>query len=138
MDEASVLSVYNLKSTGIHKKGGGKEIETDKIRRVDLIKVCFTLGENSIVESGNKKIYVRIAEPGKAILVVGRGEEYSFSFNNEMLQYSIAEEVNYENNSIDMCIRWNKRASKELATGLYHVDIFEGNNTIGHTTFTLR
>ncbi len=138
VDEASVLSLYNLKSTGIHKKGGGKEIETDKIRRVDLIKVCFTLGENSIIEPGNKKIYVRIAEPGKAILVKGRGEEYSFNYNGEMLQYSIAEEVTYENNAIDICIRWNKRASKELAKGLYHVDIFEGNNTIGHTSFTLR
>ncbi len=138
VDEASVLNIYNLKSTGIHEKGGSKEIETDKIRRVNLIKVCFTLGENSIVEAGKKIIYVRIAEPGKEILVKGRGEEYSFNFNGEILQYSIMEEVDYENSAIDMCIRWHKRDTKELAPGMYHVDIFEGNNNIGHTTFTLR
>jgi hypothetical protein len=138
VDEASVLNVYNLKSSAIHKKGGGKEIETDKIRRVDLIRVCFTLGENSIIDSGNKKIYVRIAQPDKKILVKGRGEEYSFTFQDEVLQYSILEEVDYQNNAIDMCIRWHKRTTLELQPGLYHVDIFEGNNNIGHTSFTLR
>jgi hypothetical protein len=138
VDEASVLGVYNLTGNAFHKKGGGKEIETDKIRRVDLIKVCFTLGENSIIEPGNKTIYVRIAEPNKEILVKSRGEEYSFNLNGEILQYSIKEDVTYEGNSIDMCIRWHKRSSLELSPGLYHVDVFEGNNTIGHTTFTLR
>ncbi len=138
VDEASVLNVYNLKSSAIHKKGGGKEVETDKIRRVDLVRVCFTLGENTIIEPGNKKIYVRIAQPDKKILVKGRGEEYSFTFQDEVLQYSILEEVNYQNNAIDMCIRWHKRKTQELKPGLYHVDIFEGDNNIGHTTFTLR
>jgi len=138
VDEASVLNVYNLMGSAIHKKGGGKEVTTDKIRRVDLIKICFTLGENLIIEPGNKTIYVRIAQPDKKILVKGRGDEYSFNLNGEMLQYSIKEDVLYENNAIDMCIRWNKRSSQELSPGLYHVDVFEGNNSIGHTTFTLR
>ena len=138
VDEASVLSVYNLKSTGIHKKGAGKETETDKIRRVDLVKVCFTLGENSIIEAGKKTLYVRIANPDGEILVKGRGEEYSFNYNDEIIQYSIMEEANYDNTAIDMCIRWHKRDTQELKEGLYHVDVFEGNNNIGHTTFVLR
>ncbi len=138
VDEASVLSVYNLVSVGAHKKGSGKEMDSDKVRRVDLIRVCFTLGENSIIEPGAKKIYVRIAKPDNEILTKGRGSEYTFEFNGEMLQYSIMEEVNYENNSIDMCLRWNKRGTQDLDPGVYHVDIFEGNNTIGSTLFTLR
>ena len=138
VDEASVLSVYNLKSSAVHKKGGGKEVETDKIRRVDLIKVCFTISENSIIEPGEKNIYVRIAQPDKKILVKGRGNDYSFEFNGEILQYSITENVTYDNDALDICVRWHKRSSLELKPGLYHVDIFEGDNTIGHTTFMLR
>ncbi|MFK5857221.1 MAG: hypothetical protein QM503_13910 [Bacteroidota bacterium] len=138
VDEASVLSVYNLKSTPIHKKGGGKEIDTDKIKRTDLIKVCFSVGENSIIEPGEKTIYVRIAQPNKKILVKGRGDDYSFMSNGEKLQYSIKEVINYENYAIDLCVRWHKRSSQEMKPGLYHVDIFEGDNTIGQTTFTLR
>lgn len=138
VDEASVLSVYNLKSSAMHKKGGGKEIETDKIRRIDLVKVCFTLGENSIIEPGIKTIYVRIAQPDKKILVKARDDQNSFMFQGEKLQYSIKEEVTYDNYAMDMCIRWHKRSTQELKPGLYHVDIFEGENNIGHTTFTLR
>lgn len=138
VDEASVLTIYNLDAEPVHKKGSGKEVTTDKIRRVDLVKVCFTIGENSIIEPGNKQIYVRIAQPNKEILSKGRGSEYSFTFNGEQLQYSITEDVEYQNNSVDVCLRWYKRKTQELEPGLYHVDIFEGDNTIGHTTFTLK
>ena len=138
VDEASILNIYNLKSSPMHKKGGGKEIKTDKIKRADLIKVCFSIGENSIIESGEKNIYVRIAQPDKKILVKGRNDDYSFMSNGEMLQYSIKEVIDYQNNAIDICVSWNKRKSQELKPGLYHVDIFDGDNTIGHTTFTLR
>ncbi|RLD80545.1 MAG: hypothetical protein DRJ10_07280 [Bacteroidetes bacterium] len=138
VDEASVLNAYNLKSSPMHKKGGGKEIETDKIKRTDLIKVCFTIGENSIIEPGKKNIYIRIAQPSKKILVKGRNDDYSFMSNGEMLQYSMKEEIDYQNNTMDICARWNKRKTQELKPGLYHVDIFDGDNTIGHTTFTLR
>lgn len=138
VDEASILNVYNLTSNAVHKKGEGKEVATDKIRRVDLIKVCFTLSENSIVEPGDKSIYIRIAQPDEKILVMGRGGDYSFTHNGETLQYSIKEDLYYENNSMDICVRWNKRSTQELQPGLYHVDVFEGNNTIGHTSFTLK
>ncbi len=138
VEEASVLTVYNLKATPIHQKGAGKELATDKIRRTDLIKVCLTLGENSIIKPGEKTIYVRIAQPDSKILVKGRGDSYSFKINDEVLQYSIMKEVNYENKSLDLCIKWQKRNSQELPPGLYHVDIFESGNNIGHTTFSLK
>lgn len=138
VDEASVLSLYNLKAEGVHIRGGSREVPTDKIRRVDLIKVCFTVGENSIIEPGNKSIYVRIAKPDKSIMALGRGNEYSFMFNGEELQYSINKEIDYQNQAIDLCLKYNLRKSQELEPGLYHVDIFEGNNTIGHTTFSLK
>ena len=136
--EAAVLKVYNLTASPMHEKGGGKQVETDKIKRTDLIKVCFTLGENSVVEPGNKALYVRIAEPGQEILTLGRGEEYSFIFQGEQLQYSITEIVDYQKIAQEVCMTWNKRASKELKPGLYHVEIFQGENIIGHTSFTLK
>jgi len=136
--EAAVLKVYNLTAMPMHQKGGGKQIETDKIKRTDIVKVCFTLGENTIVSPGNKIIYVRIAEPNKEILTKGRGDEYSFIFKGEQLQYSANETVEYQNVAQDVCLTWNRRSTKELKPGLYHVDIFLEDNEIGHTTFTLK
>jgi hypothetical protein len=119
--EASVLSTYNLTGKPVHVKGSGKEIPTDKIKRVDRVKICFTLGKNSVVEPGVKSLYVRISKPDEEVLVKGRGEEYTFMYQGELLQYSIKEDVDYQNEAQYICLYWNRRASLELQAGLYHV-----------------
>lgn len=138
VDEASILSVYNLKGDPVYFKSGGKEVETDKIRRVNRVRVCFTIGANTIVQPGPKTIYVRIAQPDKEILVPGRGTEYSFISNGETLQYSIKKDFNYQNEAIQFCVNWDKRSTQDMYAGTYHVDVFDGDNNIGHTTFTLK
>ena len=138
VDQASILQIFNLSATPVHRRGSGKETPTDKIKRVDRVKVCFTLGKNTIIDPGNKVIYVRIARPNKEILVKGRGAAYSFMFNGDKLQYSIKQQIDYENESMDMCLYWNRRSTLELKPGLYHVDIYEGNHQIGYTNFTLK
>lgn len=138
VDEASILSVYNLKGDPVYYKSGGKEVESDKIRRVNRVRVCFTVGANTIVQAGSKTLYVRIAQPDKEILVPGRGNEYSFLSNGEQLQYSIKKDFNYENEAMQICVNWDKRDTQEMFAGTYHVDIFDGDNNIGHTTFTLK
>jgi len=138
VEEAAILSTYNLSSIPVHVRGSGKEVETDKIKRVDRVKICFTLGKNSILEPGLKTIYVRIAQPDEEILVKGRGEEYTFMHQGELIQYSIMEEVDYQNAAQEVCIYWNRRESLELQEGTYNVDVFEGDHVIGETTFSLR
>ena len=138
VDEASVAGTYNINANPVRSKSNGKESVTDKIRRTDRIRVCFTLAANSIVEPGKKTIYVRIAQPDKEILAKGRGEEFTFVHKGEILQYSIKKNYTYQNEAIDFCIHWNRRKSLELQPGIYHVDLFEGDHNIGHTTFELK
>lgn len=139
VDEASILTVYNLEAIPVYVKGGGKEVPTDKIKRVKRVNVCFTLSENSILEPGKKTLYVRIAGPDKEILTKGRNDDqYTFVHNGEVLQFSINKEVDYQNEAIELCLQYNLRESQELEVGLYHIDLFEGDNNIGHTTFSLK
>jgi hypothetical protein len=138
VDEASILSTYNLRAQPVHVKGSGKEKPTDKINRVKRINVCFTLSENTILASGKRTLYVRIAQPDKEILIAGRGDKYTFEHQGETLQYSVKKELNYQNEALDICVKYNLRNTQEVQAGLYHVDIFDGDNNIGHTTFELR
>jgi hypothetical protein len=135
---ASTLHAYNVKATPVHLKGNNKERSTDKVGRVDRINVCFTIGKNDIVEPGKKTVYIRIARPDKKILVIGRSDKYSFMFRGEKLQYSIKKDFDYNQESVDICVHWTRRETMEMQPGLYHVDLFEGDNEIGHTTFTLK
>ena len=137
---ASVLKAINMEATGLRVRSGGeKEVTTDKVQRVDQVRVCFTVDANKLANPGKKDIYLRIARPDQEILVKSRLDEYSFEFQGETLQYSMMESIEYENRTVDLCLYWKKEYSgQEMQAGLYHVDIFCENAIIGHTTFTLR
>ncbi len=138
--EASVLRTYNFKVMAVHVTGAGRERKTDKVRRVTKIKVCFTIAPNSVAKPGMRTIYVRIARPNKKILVLSNSEEYSFMFHGKRLQYSDKKEINYQNKAMDICMSWIRRNRRlqVLKPGLYHVDVFEGNNTIGQGSIRLK
>jgi uncharacterized protein YoxC len=140
VDIASVLQAYNVDAMGIRTKSGGeKEVETDKVQRVDQIKVCFTIAQNEIAVPGEKTIYIRIARPDKEILTPGAGDEYTFEYEGKNIQYSIKQLINYENISLSLCVYWRKvYSSQEIPPGLYYVDVFCEGSVIGHTTFALR
>ncbi len=138
VEMAAVLRTFNLSAEGVRQRGSSREVATDKAKRVEKVKICFTLAENKIVQPGTKDIYVRIAEPDKKILAKGRGDEYSFLYQGERLQYSMMIPVEYQNENQEVCAYWEKRDTQDLQEGIYYVDIYEGDAVIGQTTFSLR
>ena len=138
VETAAVLRAFNIGATGMRNRGSSKEIETDKINRVERIKVSFTIAQNAIVKPGTKTLYLRISQPDGKVLIKGRGDEYSFMYKGERLQYSIVSTINYQNTDETMSVYWDKRDSQDLQKGIYNVDIYEGDHLIGSTVFTLR
>ncbi|HNW91181.1 MAG TPA: hypothetical protein PKN48_16095 [Bacteroidales bacterium] len=135
VNKGSVLTSYDINADGIFIRNKVKEIPTQRTKRVEKIRVCFTIGENAIATAGNKTVYLRVADPNGTILAQGEGDEYSFDFNGKKLQYSAKENINYNNKSMDLCLYWNK--TKEITPGTYTIDIFADNAVIGTTTFKL-
>jgi len=134
---AAVLRAYQITATGV-RGSGTKERTTDKAKRVERIKVCFTLGENPLLSAGAKLVYIRIARPDKLILSQGKGDDYSFSYKGEILQYTTRETANYQNVAIDMCSYWVNRSTKEnLPEGVYVVTVYADDTEIGQTSFEL-
>ncbi|MGV8112182.1 hypothetical protein SDC9_24895 [bioreactor metagenome] len=135
---AAVLKAYKITASGV-RGSGDKERITDKAKRVEKVKVCFTLGENPLLSAGAKDIYIRIARPDKIILARGRGDDYSFSYKGEILQYTMRETVNYQNQAMDICTYWINRSAKEnLPEGVYVVSVYTGDFEIGQTSFELK
>lgn len=138
VSSAAILKAYKITGAGV-RGNGDKERATDKAKRVEKVKVCFTLSENSLLSAGRKDIYVRIARPDKTILARGKGDEYSFTYKGEILQYSIKETVNYQNQSIDLCLYWINRSLKEsLPAGSYVVSVYTDDFEIGQSVFELK
>lgn len=138
VEQAAVLRTFNLSATGFRQRGSSREVETDRYRRVEFIRVCFTIAENSVIESGNKTIYLRIAAPDGTVLVKGRDDEYSFMHQGEKLQYSIMTVADYQNQNLEICLDWNKRETQDLVEGVYNIDVFHNDSQIGQTSLFLR
>ncbi|HPE43671.1 MAG TPA: hypothetical protein PKV88_06285 [Bacteroidales bacterium] len=138
VEMAAEMRTFNVSAAGIRQRGSNREVETDKVKRVERIKVCFTLAENKVVAAGTKQIYIRIAAPDRKVLAKGRGDEYSFVVQGERLQYSVMETIDYQNQNQEVCVYWDKRDTQELQEGVYAVDIYEGESLIGQVNFTLR
>ncbi len=136
---ASNIPAYNVKGLTFHLRGRNKkEVPTVKARRVDRVRVCFTLGQNLVAQPGKKTVYVRIARPDKLIITKGRGDAYSFEANGTRLQYSLKKEIDYQNKAMNICMSWDKRTDSPAMKGKYDVTIWLDGVQIGSSSFTLQ
>jgi len=131
----SKLIANGMISEGIKEKGSGSFRETTRASRATHIRSCFTIGENKIAAKGNKMIYMRIITPGGSIL-------YSTSSNTlatqdgKTLLYSDKKSINYQNQSIDVCIFY--KLTKEIESGNYIAELWSEGVRIGTNNFVLK
>jgi hypothetical protein len=137
MNQAAFIKAYDVTATAYKVKGGGKETPTDKSSRTDRLKVCFTLGENPLVPTGKRPIYVRIQRPDN--VVVQRTKYDVFTFNGQTIPYSVREDVNYTGKAQNLCVIWNKKDNDIPAMkGKYIISVFADNTEIGEESFELK
>ncbi|MGM0611869.1 MAG: hypothetical protein ACQESM_00010 [Bacteroidota bacterium] len=138
VDMGAMLKAYNINVDAIHMGGwtGDKEKVTDKARRLDKIKICFTVSENLLAEPGERTIYIRIARPDNKILYK-RNDDF-FMYNEEKMQYSLKKTIDYQNEKQDHCLYWEKDENvKEVMEGTYHVGIFIDGQEVGQSNMKL-
>jgi hypothetical protein len=112
VSEASVLKAYNVTATGIRYTGSGREKITDKAKKVEKIKVCFTIGENKLVKSGIHTIIMQIIRPDNITVTQKVDGPYTFEFNGQLVEYTSKKEIQYQNEDTDLCLFWAKKSKK--------------------------
>ena len=140
VNQASTMKLFNYSAQAVRFRGsGGKETSTDKASRAERIRIDFTVAANDLVTPGTKVFYVRIADPKRAILSKGTGDEYSFKSNGETLQFTEKVRVNYDGTETAVRAYYVKPDAYELMPGTYFIDVYEeGGKVIGQTTVDLR
>jgi len=136
---ATSLKAYNVEATTVRFTGSGRARETDKANKVERVKVCFTLGENKLIEPGLKPLYIRILRPDNVVVTQKVGGDYTFEFQGQTIEYTSRKEVNYQNEAMDICLNWDKKSDTEAAmVGVYKVTVYAEDYLIGEDTFELR
>lgn len=132
----SKLKVVDLMSVGQRVKNSTVHRETDRAKRVDKIKTCFTIDRNEVTKPGKKDIYLRIVGPDGEVLAYEQSDKYMFTYDGKEGLYSRKEEILYENEELDMCLYWD--VLEEPKEGKYIVEIYAEDYMMGTTSFELK
>ncbi len=139
VNQASTMRISNYNAQAVRFKGGGKETTTDRADRAERIRIDFNVAANELIQPGTKLFYVRIADPRRAIISKGSGDEYSFKANGETLQFTEKVRVNYDGKETAVRAYYVKPDAYELMPGTYFIDVYEeGGKVIGQTTVDLK
>jgi len=123
-----VLQCTEINVVGIRVTQTGRQRETARADRVDMIKVCFTLLENKIAEPGNKVLNLRVTDLEGNVLLS----------NNDGV-YSATRNIDYSNDRLDACVFYSVDIeTNALISGEYTVEILEQEVLIGSSVLNLR
>ena len=133
--KGSILQASNIVAQGIRIKNTGKQVETTRASRVNMLKGCFTLVENKIAPNGNLFIYLRIIAPNGKVLTSASSESISID-NGPSVETSVKRQINYQNTNTDVCVYYE--VEQVLNSGTYLVEIYSDKHKIGNTSFALK
>ena len=139
VNQAATMKISNYTAQAVRFKGGGKETPTDRAERAERIRLDFTVAANDLIQPGTKLFYVRIADPRRAIISKGTGDEYAFQSNGETLQFTEKVRVNYDGKETAVRAYYTKPDAYEMMPGTYFIDVYEqGGKLIGQTAIDLK
>lgn len=133
--QGSVLHTTALSAGALFMRNNGKQVDTDRASKAEMVKCCFTLGENRVTRAGDKTLYMRVISPDGTVLPASEGDN-RFNFNGMQGEFSARREVNYQNQAVDVCIFWT--GAQEMRTGEYRVEIYEAGALVAETKFNLK
>jgi len=131
VEMASKLIITNLKTAAYKLRSKGRQEATEKAKSADVLKISFTIAENKVAKSGDKKYYVQVIDSKNNVL----GDKQSENFNGNILTYSFISTVKFENKTVD--VSQDLQGSK-FEKGSYTVNLFDNGELISKTNFTLK
>jgi uncharacterized protein (DUF3084 family) len=131
LEKASKLAILNTKTAAYKVRSSGRQIETDKANRTDVLKISFTIAENKVAKAGNKSYYIQVIDANSNVL----GEKRTEKFGAQSLTYSFITTVNYNNETVDVS---QDLAEKDFAKGTYMINVFDKDQLVSKTSFTLK
>lgn len=133
LKDASKLSMNNFKVIALREKKSGVELETDKAKSTQKLKVSFSINGNSIAKTGKRIFYVQVLDQKNNVL----GEDKLIEFGNDKaLVYSFIVAVDFQGKPASVYGVLNSDES-HFPKGTYFVNFFDKQEIFGSTSITL-
>ena len=134
VEDAAALQTVGLVGMGVIERSSGKQIPTERARRTDKLKICFTVVKNTLAKADDKDLYVQIIDPKNNVL----GLNAQLQFGNEVLNYSLISSFNYENRNLDICEYLPAEKDTKFEKGRYRINVFNVKKLMSSSEFILK
>lgn len=133
----SVLHTTAIAANAVFLRNNGKQVDTERASKAEMVKCCFTLGENHVTKSGKKMMYMRIISPDGSVLPATDADN-RFKFAGQEGYFSVRREMDYQNKPVDVCMFWSLAEGSKMTTGQYNVEVYEAGALVSTTSFELK
>ncbi|MFM7078964.1 MAG: hypothetical protein ACKOYC_04135, partial [Bacteroidota bacterium] len=107
--------------------------------KVYNMKVCFSVMDNQIAQSGQKEVHLRIVEPGGKTMgdrSSGSGT-FKLAGSGEEVQYTASQNIDYNNQKQDLCLNWSD-SKKSFSPGTYIIEVYVDGNLSSASSHVLK
>ncbi|CAM1334195.1 hypothetical protein [Tenacibaculum aestuariivivum] len=97
--DVAVVKTSTVKVIAMKERSSGKLTSTSRSNRTDAFKVNFDLLKNIVANSGEKHVYIQIADENKKVIA---SKGVTNLKNGGVIQYTDSIEVNYNNDKLSL------------------------------------
>ena len=135
---ASRVQANNIHVSILNKRDKEKDDDKEefKARKVDRVKVSFSLARNDVTPKDTKTIYMRILEPDGAALYNLSTGGGTFTVDGQEAFYTMKQDVVFDNSKQALNFVYAKGGDYKI--GPHTVELYEGGALMGKGTFTLK
>ncbi|WP_018621970.1 hypothetical protein [Spirosoma luteum] len=133
---AAALKAQNVKVFAVNSKGKVKEDDSYKAKRLDKIKLVYTLLDNPLTKEEPKDVYVRVLDPSGAVVSDMANGSGTFSVDGNETIYTTKQTVNYTNTGKNVELLYTRGIPYKA--GKYTVELYSEGFRIGQGEFAIR
>ncbi|QJD78319.1 hypothetical protein [Spirosoma rhododendri] len=133
---ASALRAQNVKVYAVNARGKVKEDDSYKAKKLDKIKLTYTLLDNPLTKEEAKEVYVRVLDPNGAVVSDMANGSGTFNVDGNETIYTTKQTVNYTNNSQNVELLYSRGIPYK--PGKYTIELYSEGFRIGAGEFAIR
>jgi len=133
---ASALRAQNVKVFAVNARGKVKEDDSYKAKKLDKIKLTYTLLDNPLTREEPKEVYVRVLDPNGAVVSDMANGSGTFSVDGNETIYTTKQTVSYTNNNQNVELLYSRGIPYK--PGKYTIELYSEGFRIGAGEFAIR
>lgn len=130
---ASALKVSNISINGVRERNNDKQSVETRARRVDKLKIDFTIADNPLAEPGMHDVYVRVIDPNGNLRTTDNG---FFEVEGNQIQYTYKTAIGFRNDGASYTIEWTD--TNGFQKGTYTILLYADSSVMGQSSVVLK